>query len=62
MPGRNKRGMFAEQELVLGNSWFSKTDLSKYTWVRIVEGRMVERALVDYVLLLGFMIMLVPKR
>ena len=56
MPGRNESGerileMCAEQELVVGNSWFKKNDVYKYTWLRISEGRVVDKALMDYVLL-----------
>ena len=43
--------MCAEQELVLGNSWFKKNDVYKYTWLRMAEGRVVDKALMDYVLL-----------
>ena len=37
VPGRNESGerlleMYAEQELVVGNSWFKKNDVYKYTW------------------------------
>ena len=46
--------MSAEQELLVGNSWFKKKDVYKYTWFRMAEGRVVYRALVDY--------MLLPKR
>ena len=54
-PGRNKSGerlleMCAEQELVVGNSWFKK-NVYKHTWVRMAEGRVVDKALMDYVLL-----------
>ena len=54
--GRNKSGerlqeMCAEQELVVGNSWFKKKDVYKYTWLRMADGRGVDRALIDYVLL-----------
>ena len=54
-PGRNESGeqvleMCAEQELVVGNSWFKKKDAYKYTWLRIAEGKVVDRALMDYVL------------
>ena len=43
VPGRNESGgrlleMCAEQELVVGNSWFNKKDVYKYTWLRMVEG------------------------
>ena len=43
MPGRNESGerlleMCAEQELVVGNSWFNKNDVYKYTWLRMAEG------------------------
>ena len=43
--------MCAEQELVVGNSWFKKNDVYKYTWLRKAEGKVVDRALMDYVLL-----------
>ena len=56
VPGRNESGervleMCTEQELVVGNSWFKKNDVYKYTWVRMVERRVVDKALMDYVLL-----------
>ena len=44
--------MCAEQELVVCNSWFKKNDVHKYTWLRMAEGRVVDKALMDYVLLL----------
>ena len=43
--------MCAEQELVVSNSWFKKNDVYKYTWLRMAEGRVVDKALLDYVLL-----------
>ena len=54
--GRNKSGellleMCAEQELVVGNGWFKKKDVYKYTWLRMAEGLVVDRALMVYVLL-----------
>ena len=56
VPGRNESGerlleMCAEQELVVGNSWFKKKDVYKYTWLRMAKGRVVDWALMDYVLL-----------
>ena len=44
--GRNESGerlpeMCAEQELVVGNSWFKKNYVYKYTWLRMVEGKVV---------------------
>ena len=38
MPGRNESGerlleMCAEQELVVGNSWFKKNYVFEYTWL-----------------------------
>ena len=56
VPGRNDSGkrlleMCAEQELVVGNSWFKKKIVYKYTSLRMAEGRVVDRALMDYVLL-----------
>ena len=41
----------AEQELGVGNSWFKKNDVYKYTWLRMAEGRVVDKALMDYLLL-----------
>ena len=41
----------AEQELVVGNCQFKKNDVFKYTWLRMAEGRVVDKALMDYVLL-----------
>ena len=43
VPGRDETGeglleMCAEQELVVGNTWFNKNDVYKYTWLRIAEG------------------------
>ena len=56
VPGRNESGerlleLCAEQELVVGNSWFKKNDVYKYTWLRMAEERVVDKALMDYVLL-----------
>ena len=56
MPGRNEScerllDICAEQEIVVGNSWFKKNDVYKYTWLRMVEGRVVEKVIMDYVLL-----------
>ena len=57
MPGRNESGerllyMSAEQQLVVGNNRFRKKDVFKYTWLRLAEGMVVDRALMDKVLLL----------
>ena len=41
----------AEPKLVVVNSWFKKNDVCKYTWVRMAEGWVVDRALMDYALL-----------
>ena len=56
VPGRNESGkrlleICVEQELVVGNSWFKKINVCKYTWLRMAEGRVVDKALKDYVLL-----------
>ena len=56
VPGRNESGerspeMCAQQELVVGNSWLKKNYVYKYTWLRMAEGRVIDRALMDYVLL-----------
>ena len=41
--------MCAEQELVVGNSWFKKNYVNKNTLLGKAEGRVVDRALMDYV-------------
>ena len=56
VPGVNKSGerlldMCVEQELVIGNSFFKKKGINKYTWIRVANGRVIERALMDYVLI-----------
>ena len=43
--------MCLEQELVIGNSFFKKKGINKYTWIRVANGRVIERALMDYVLI-----------
>ena len=43
--------MCAEQELVVGNSWFKKNYVYKCTWLRMAEGTLVDNTLVDYVLI-----------
>ena len=35
----------------MGNSWFKKKDVCKYTCLRMLEERVVDGALMDYVLL-----------
>ena len=56
VPGRNESGerllgKCAEQEFAVGNSWFKKNDAFKYTWLRMAEGRVADKAFLDYVLL-----------
>ena len=56
VPGENDSGerlleMCVERELVIGNSMFKKKRLNKYTWIRVADGRVVEKALMDYVLI-----------
>ena len=56
VPGRNESGerlleMCEEEELVVGKSWFKKNHVYKYTWLRMAEGRVVDKALMNYVLL-----------
>ena len=56
VPGENESGerlleMCMERELVVGNSMFKKKRINKYTWIRVADGRMVDKALMDYVLI-----------
>ena len=61
VPGRNESGerllnMCVEQELVVSNSFFKKKLINKFTWMRVAHGRVVDRALMDYVLIAKRMI------
>ena len=49
--GKRLLDMCVEQELVIGNSFFKKKVINKYTWIRVANGRVIERALMDYVLI-----------
>jgi len=54
VPGRNENGekmigLCVEREMVIGNTLFAKKDIYKYTWVRQEGGRVVDRAMMDYV-------------
>ena len=53
VPGRNENGermigLCVERELVIGNT-FKKKEIHTYTWERQDVGRIVDRALMDYV-------------
>lgn len=55
VPGINENGerlirLCMERELVVGNTWYEKKLKHKYTWVRQENGRVVDRALMDYVI------------
>ena len=55
VPGQNDSGvrlidMCIDQELAIGNTFFKKKKKNKYTWVRVAGGRVVDKALMDYVL------------
>ena len=55
VPDKNESGesmlnMCVENDLAVGNSFFKKRRINKYTWVRVERGRVTERALMDYVL------------
>ena len=55
--GETLLNMCAENEFVVGNGFFKKRMISnKYTWVRIERGRVIERALMDYVIVTKRMI------
>uniref|UniRef100_A0A8C8DHP6 ribonuclease H n=1 Tax=Oryzias sinensis TaxID=183150 RepID=A0A8C8DHP6_9TELE len=54
VPGKNDNGerligMCTEREMVIGNTWFRKKEIHKYTWVRQSGGRVIDKALMDYV-------------
>ena len=39
------------ERVVIGNSFFKKKGINNYTWIRVANGRVIERALMDYVLI-----------
>ena len=49
--GKRLLDMCVEQELVIRNSFFKKKGINKYTWIRVANGRVIEKALTDYVLI-----------
>ena len=49
--GEELIGLCLEQELLIGNTWFKKKDINKYTWERVERGVAVDRALMDYVII-----------
>ena len=49
--GERLLDMCVEQELLIGNRFFKKKGIDKYTWIRVANGRVIERALMDYVLI-----------
>ena len=56
VPGVDDNGarllhMCDEQELVVGNTFFNKKGLHRYTRISVVDGVVTDRALVDYVLI-----------
>ena len=51
MSGERLLDMCVEQELVIGNKFFKKKGINNYTWIRVANGRVTERALMDYVLI-----------
>ena len=53
VPGENERllDVCVEQELVIGNSFFNKKGINNYTWIRVAKERVIEIALMDYVLI-----------
>ena len=56
VPGRNVSGewlleLCSELEVGIGNTFFKMKSKNKYTWKRIDNGRLVERAMMDYMLM-----------
>ena len=61
VPHENESGerlldMCVEQELAVGNSFFKKKGINKYTWIKVANGRVIERALLGYVLIIKRMV------
>ena len=48
--GENLIEVCLEQDLVIGNTLFKKKKKNKFTWARVDRGKVVDRALMDYVI------------
>ena len=60
VPGVNENGerlveMCSELGLMLGNTCFKKRMIHKYTWERVAHGVVVDRALMDFVIVSKFL-------
>ena len=42
--------MCSEMEIVIGNTYFWKKGFNKFIWQRIHKGRLLERAVMEYVI------------
>ena len=56
VPGMNESGerligLCTERELIVANTWFRKHLNHKYTWQRQAHGNVVDRALMDYIII-----------
>ena len=56
VPGRNDSGneligLCIEREILVGNTCFKKKDINKYTWDRVGKCIVIDRALMDYLLI-----------
>ena len=56
VPGRNDNGVklievCMERELAVSNTYFKKKDINKFTWIREARGAVLDRALMDYLLI-----------
>ena len=52
VPGRNESGkQLLEIMCISSNVYLNKNNVYKYKWLRMAEGRVVDKALMDYVLL-----------
>ena len=40
--GERLLDMCVEQELVIGNSFFKRKVINRYTWIRVANGRVIE--------------------
>ena len=52
LSGERMVELCTERELCIGNSYFKKKVIHKYTWIRNAHGRIVNRAVMDYVMVL----------
>ena len=49
--GKELIGLCIERKFMVGNTWFKKKDINKYTWERVRMWFVTDRVLLNYLLI-----------